>query len=184
MGDASNMICSFQSSVNRCDRDTDTLTSSTQETTASQTDANVSASPEDTTESKNALTAASLDKTTPSEKDKTTESPKKTTVLQSTPSPAHFTQTVTGTFTSSGEIRSLQDSSKAKPADHQVGLTVGITAVALALVFLAALIGYCLMSKSCSCSLQLKSSDPEKGVYNSVNDTATCAVAIKGNVLN
>ena len=105
-----------------------------------------------------------------------------TTVVQSTPFPSHFTQNVTGIFTSSGEIRSLQDSSKAKPADNQVGLIVGITvAVVLGLVSLAALISYCLLSRSCSSSLQLKSSDAEKGVtYHSVKDTAACAVARKG----
>ena len=182
MGAASNMICSFQSSVNRCDRDTDTLTPSPQETRAPQTEANASASPENTTESKNASTAASLDKTTASQKDRATESPKVTTVVQSTPFPSHFTQNVTGIFTSSGEIRSLQDSPKAKPADNQVGLIVGITvAVVLGLVSLAALISYCLLSRSCSSSLQLKSSDAEKGVtYHSVKDTAACAVARKG----
>ena len=176
MGAASNMLCSFESSVNQCDRDTDTLTPSPQETTASQTKANASASPENTTESKNASTAASLDKTTASQKDRATESPKVTTVVQSTPFPAHFTQNVTGTFTSSGEKRSLKDSSKAKLADNQVGLIVGITvAVVLVLVIWGALISYCLLSKSCSCT-----KDPEKGVYNSVNDTAPCPVAIKG----
>ena len=185
MGAVSNMICSFQSSVNRCDRDTDTLTPSPQETRASQTEANASASPENTTESKNASTVGSLDKTTASQKERATESPKVTTVVQSTPFPAHFTQNVTGTFTSAGEVRSLQDSSKAEPAHYQVGLIVGITvAVVLGLVISGALISCCLLSKSCSCSLQLKSTDPEKGVYSPVNDTAPCPVAIKGNVFN
>ena len=133
-----------------------------------------------TTESKNASTAASLDKTTASQKDRATESPKVTTVVQSTPFPSHFTQNVTGIFTSSGEIRSLQDSSKAKPADNQVGLIVGITVgVVLVLVISGALISYCLLPKSYSCS-----KDPEKGVYNSVNDTEPCPVAIKGNLFN
>lgn len=180
MGAASNMICSFQSSVNRCDRDTDTLTPSPQETRASQTEANASASPENTTESKNASTAASLNKTTTSQKDRATEFPKVTTVVQSTPFPAHFTQNATGTFISSGDIRSLQDSSKAKLADNQVGLIVGITVgVVLVLVISGALISYCLLPKSYSCS-----KDPEKGVYNSVNDTEPCPVAIKGNLFN
>lgn len=178
------MICSFQSSVNRCDihGDTDTLTPSPQETTASQTEANASASPADTTGSKNVSTAASLDKTTASQKDRATESPKVTmTVFQSTSFPAHFLQNVTGTITTSGsQIRSLQDSSEEKPSYHKVGLIVGIT-VAL---FLAALIIYCLWSKSCSCSLQLKSADLEKGVYNSVDNTVACAVAGKGNVFS
>ena len=181
MGPGSNMICSFESSVNRCDRDTDTLTPSPQEThRASQTEANARASAADTTGSKNVSTTTSLDKTTASQKDRATESPKVTTVIQSTPFPAHFTQNVTGTFTSSGEKRSLQDSSKAKLGDNQVGLIVGITvAVVLVLVILGTLISYYLLSKSCSCS-----NDPEKGVYNSVNDTAPCPVAIKGNAFN
>ena len=168
------MICSFQSSVNRCDihGDTDTLTPSPQETTASQTEANASASPADTTGSKNISTAASLDKTTVSQKDIAAESPKVTvTVVQSTP----------GTITTSGsQIRSSQDSSKEKLSYHIVGLIVGITMA----VFLAALISYCLWSKSCSCSLQLKSTDLEKGVYNSVDNTVACAVAGKGNVFS
>lgn len=182
MGAASNMICSFQSSVNRCDRDTDTLTPSQQETRASQTEANASASPADTTGSKNASTAASLDKTTASQKDRATESPKVTTVVHSTPFRAHFTQNVTGTFTSSGEISSVQESSKAKPAHHQVGLIVGITvAGVLGLLSLAALISYCLLPRSCFSSLQRKSTDAEKGVmYHSVKDTAACAVTRKG----
>ena len=176
------MICSFQSSVNRCDRDTDTQTPSPQETRASQTEANASSSPENTTEPKNASTAASLDKTTVSKKDSATKSPKVTvTVFQGTPFLAHFTQNVTGTITSSGsQIRSLQDSSKEKPSYHKVGLIVGITMA----VFVAALISYCLWSKSCSCSLQLKSTDLEKGVYNSVDNTVACAVAGKDNAFS
>ena len=182
MGAASNMICSFQSSVNRCDRDTDTLTPSPQETRASQTEANASASPADTTGSKNISTAASLDKTTVSQKDIATESPKVTmTVVQSTSFPANFLQNVTGTITTSGsQIRSLQNSSKEKPSYHKVGLIVGITMG----VFLAALISYCLWSKSCSCYLQLKSTDLEKGVCNSGDNTVACTVAGKGNVFS
>ena len=182
MGAASNMICSFQSSVNRCDRDTDTLTPSPQETRASQTEANASASPADTTGSKNISTAASLDKTTVSQKDIATESPKVTmTVVQSTSFPANFLQNFTGTITTSGsQKRSLQNSSKEKPSYHKVGLIVGITMG----VFLAALISYCLWSKSCSCYLQLKSTDLEKGVCNSGDNTVACTVAGKGNVFS
>lgn len=154
------MICSIHSSINRCEKRTDTLTPSPQDTTASQTDKNTNASPQETTGSKNPSTAAFLEKTRESRKDIAKESPKVSATFWS-----NFTHQNTGTATSLGE-RSLPASYKAKGHKHQVGIIVGSIAVMFILVLgLSLLVGYVRWSRSCS--LQANS-DAERGDYHPV----------------
>ena len=177
MGAASNIICSFQSSVNRCDSDADILpTSSPQETSALQTGTNTIASTQDTTTSKEASTA--------SQRDRATESPKVTTAFKSTFLSVHFTPKMSGTVTSSGEIRSLQDSYKAKDPKHQVAVIVGSTVavvLVLGLPLLAGYVHYYRSSRSRSYSMRANI-DTESGEYHVVNGSAAGMMAFKGNV--
>ena len=156
------MICSIHSSVNRCEKRTDTLIPSPQDTTASQTDKNTNASPQETTGSKNPSTAAFLEKTRESHKDIAKESPKVSATFWS-----NFTHQNTGTATSFGE-RSLPASYKAKGHKHQVGIIVGSTAAMFILVLgLPLFVGYVRWSRSPSRSPQANS-DAERGDYHPV----------------